>query len=455
MGQSILIVDDDVEIRKSLSGVLQDEGYDILTAGSGEEALKIVQENGVKLILLDLMLPDINGIEVLRHVKEIESDVPVIMISGQATVQAAVEAMKLGAVHFIEKPLTPPERIDYMLLTVERALEHQRLEQENVVLRSRESRRYALVGQSPAMMRLYDQIARAAPSRGRVLITGENGSGKELVARAIHRQSNRSSGPFVEVNCAAIPQELIESELFGHEKGSFTGAGRSQTGKFELANSGTIFLDEVGDMSLAAQSKVLRALEEEEIQRIGGARTIKLDVRVISATNKNLESEIGKGNFRQDLFYRLNVIPINVSPLRVRKEDIPLLVQHFVEQFCNENGKPIKQVSQEAIHALEEHDWPGNVRELRNIVERFIIMVESNTINASHVLSAIQIGQQYTHHEEPRSLKDMVEEYEKKLILAELEANNNNVSQTAKTLDVDRANLYRKLRAWGIVKSDA
>jgi two-component system nitrogen regulation response regulator NtrX len=453
MSHTVLIVDDEREIRNSLSGVLQDVGYDTLTAENGAEALKVVQEDGVKLILLDLVMPDIDGVEVLRRVKEIEPSMPVIMISGNATIETAVESTKLGAYHFIEKPLSPPV-IENMLLTIKHALEHQKLERENVILRSRESRRYTMVGQSPPMLKLHDQISKAAPSKGRVLITGENGSGKELVARAIHRQSNRSSGPFVEVNCAAIPQELIESELFGHEKGSFTGAGRRQIGKFELANSGTLFLDEVGDMSLAAQSKVLRALEEEEIQRIGGTRNFKLDVRVIAATNKDLESEIGKGQFRQDLLYRLNVIPIIVPPLRDRKEDIPLLVQHFVEQFCDENGKPIKQVSPEAISVLKSHDWPGNIRELRNIVERLIIMVESDTISATHVLSAIQIGQQQVDREGPKSLRDMVDDYEKKLILMELEVNDGNVSQTAKNLSIDRANLYRKLRAWDIVRSN-
>ena len=450
----ILIVDDDNEILGSFSSVLQDEGYETVTANNGEEALKILQENGVNLILLDLMLPDINGIELLRQIRELGLNTPVIMVSGQATVKSAVEAVKLGAYHFIEKPLAPIEMVDYMLLTVKRALDHQRLERENVALRNRESQKYAMVGQSRAMASLFEQISRAAPSKGRVLITGENGSGKELVARAIHNQSNRSSCAFVELNCAAIPQELIESELFGHEKGSFTGAARSQTGKFELANGGTLFLDEIGDMSLIAQSKVLRALEEEEIQRIGGSKIIKLDVRVIAATNKDLAEEIGKGNFRQDLFYRLNVIPINVPPLRNRKEDIPLLVQHFIEQFCRENGKPIKKVSPEAISVLEKHDWPGNVRELRNIVERLIIMVDSDTITGTHVLSAIQIGRQQIDNNGAKSLKEMMDEYEKKIVLSELETNDNNVSQTAKNLDVDRANLYRKLRAWGVVRSD-
>jgi len=453
MSDTILIVDDEKEIRNSLSGVLQDEGYDILTAGRGEEALEIIRGNVVKLILLDLVLPGINGVEVLRRVREIEPEMPVIMISGNATTEAVVQAIKLDAYDFIDKPLYPIERIEMMLVTVKRALERQQLERENVALRSRESQRHAMVGESQSMLNLYDQISKAAPSKGRVLITGENGSGKELVARAIHRQSNRSSDPFVEVNCAAIPQELIESELFGHEKGAFTGATRRQAGKFQLANGGTLFLDEVGDMSLAAQSKVLRALEEEEIQPVGGTRIIKVDVRLLAATNKELEKEIEESKFRQDLFYRLNVIPIVVPPLRYRKEDISLLVKHFITLFCSENGKPIKDISPEAISVLERHDWPGNVRELRNIVERLIIMVEATTIEAHHVLSAIQTDHQQVRREESRSLKEMVDGYEKKLIVSELEANDGNVSQTAKNLNIDRANLYRKLRAWGIVKS--
>jgi len=452
MGHTILIVDDESEIRNSLSGVLQDEEYDTLTASSGGEAIDTVRENVVSLILLDLVLPDIDGVEVLRRVKEAEQDMPVIMISGNATIEKAVQSTKLGAYDFFEKPLSQPV-IEKMLLAIKHALEHQQLARENVVLRSRESRRHTMIGQSPPMVALYDQISKAAPSKGRVLITGENGSGKELVARAIHRQSNRSSGSFVEVNCAAIPKELIESEVFGHEKGSFTGATRRQIGKLELANGGTLFLDEIGDMSLAAQSKVLRALEEEVIQRIGGTRTISLDVRVIAATNKDLEKEIGKDDFRQDLYYRLNVIPITVPPLRDRKEDIPLLVQHFIQQFCEENGKPVKQVSPEAISVLRSHNWPGNVRGLRNIVERLVIMVESDIIDAPNVFSAIQIDQQQAKHEGPKPLKDMVDEYEKKLIMVELEANEGNVSQTAKNLSVDRANLYRKLRAWEIIKS--
>jgi two-component system nitrogen regulation response regulator NtrX len=449
MSDTILIVDDEKEIRDSLSAVLQDEGYDTLTASNGEEALEIIRGNVVKLLLLDLILPGIDGVEVLRQVKETEPRMPVIMISGNVTTEAIVHAIKLDAYDFIEKS----DNVDMILLTIKRALERHQLERENVALRSRESNRYTMVGESQPMLDLYDQISKAAPSKGRVLITGENGSGKELVARAIHRQSNRSSEPFIEVNCAAIPQELIESELFGHEKGAFTGAARKQVGKFQLANSGTLFLDEVGDMSLAAQSKVLRALEEEEIQSVGGTSTTKVNVRVIAATNKELEKEIEEGKFRQDLFYRLNVIPILVPPLRHKKEDIPLLVKYFIKLFCSENGKPIKDISPEAISVLQRHDWPGNVRELRNIVERLIIMVESPRIDAHHVLSAIHTDHQQVHREDSRSLKEMVEAYEKKLVLAELDANDGNVSQSAKNLNIDRANLYRKLRAWGVVKS--
>ncbi len=455
MSHRILIVDDEKGILDQLSGILQDEGYNTLTAQTGEKALELVQEDGIDLALLDVKLPDVDGVEVLRKIKESESDISVIMISGNATIDIAVESTKLGAYDFIEKPFSPIEKVDRMLLTINQSLERQQLERENRTFRNREQRKYMMVGESKAAKQLYEQIGKAAPSKGRVLITGENGTGKELVARAIHQMSNRTSGKFVELNCAAIPQELIESELFGHEKGSFTGAGARQIGKFEQANDGTLFLDEIGDMSLTAQSKVLRAIEEGEIQRIGGTRTLKVDVRIISATNKMLEKEIEKGNFRQDLFYRLNVIPITVPPLRERKSDIPILAQHFVEQFCDENGKPIKKLSPDAISTLEDYNWPGNVRELRNIVERLIIMVDTDTIKASHVLSALHVDQVQTSlQSNSASLKDMMEEYEKKIIISELEANEGNVSQTAKKLSIDRANLYRKLHAYDILKSD-
>ena len=454
MNQAILIVDDEVEIQNSLSAILQDEGYNTLTVGNGNEALKCVQENGIDLVLLDVRLPDIDGVEVLRRLKEIEPDIPVIMISGNATIRSAVESTRLGAYDFIEKPFFPIEMVDKMLITIRQAIERHQLEQENKVYRNRELQKYTMVGQSPATLHLYEQIMKAAPSKGRVLITGENGTGKELVARAIHQQSSRSSGHFVEVNCAAIPHELIESELFGHEKGSFTGAGNRRIGKFELANNGTLFMDEIGDMSLPAQSKVLRAIEEGEIQRIGGTRTIKLDVRIIAATNKELEKEIEKNQFRQDLYYRLNVIPITVPSLRERKEDVPVLTQHFLEQFCNENGKPLKKISQSALNLLMKYEWPGNIRELRNIVERLIIMVDVDTIDTAHVLSAIHVDRHQAIELEPKSLKDMLDEYEKKIILAELDANEGNVSQTARKLNIDRANLYRKLRTYGVVKAE-
>jgi two-component system nitrogen regulation response regulator NtrX len=455
MNHNILVVDDEKGILDQLSGILQDEGYNTLTAQTGEKSLELIQENGIDLVMLDVKLPDIDGIEILRKIKDNQSDIPVIMISGNATIGLAVEATKLGAYDFIEKPFSPIEKIDRMLLTIKQAIERQQLEQENKRFKNREQRKYMMVGESKSAKQLYEQISKAAPSKGRVLITGENGTGKELVARAIHQLSNRASAKFVELNCAAIPQELIESELFGHEKGSFTGAGTRQIGKFEQANGGTLFLDEIGDMSLTAQSKVLRAIEEGEIQRIGGTRTLKVDVRIISATNKVLEKEIEKGNFRQDLFYRLNVIPITVPPLRDRKDDIPILVEHFVEQFCDENGKPLKKISPDAISVLKDYNWPGNIRELRNIVERLIIMVDSDTIKGSHVLLAINIDQsQSSNTKAPVSLKDMMDEYEKKIIIAELEANDGNVSQTARNLNIDRANLYRKLRSYDILKSD-
>lgn len=449
---NILVVDDEPEIIKCLSAILEDEGYRTFCALNGSSALKIINEESIDLVLLDLKLPDIDGIEVLRRIKDIDPNTCVVMISGNATIAKAVESTKLGAYDFIEKPFSPPEKVEAMLLTIKQALERRALEQENRFLKSREADKYELIGQSPVMLKLHEAINMAASTKARVLITGENGSGKELVARAIHRRSGRASGRFVVVNCAAIPQELVESELFGHEKGAFTNAHSRQIGKFEQANGGTLFLDEIGDMSLSTQSKVLRAIEDETIQRIGGTKPIKLDVRIISATNKALEEEIERGKFRQDLFYRLNVFPIAVPPLRERKDDIPLLANHFIKQFCRENGKPIKALSNRAIDVLKSYDWPGNVRELRNIIERLIIMVDSNVIEAHHVSETIDLAKPAMAGTS-MSLRRMLEEYEKKVILGELERNHGNISLTARNLHVDRANLYRKLRSYGVIKT--
>ncbi|MBC8229065.1 sigma-54-dependent Fis family transcriptional regulator [bacterium] len=443
---TILVVDDEPGIIAMLSGLLKDEGYAVVTADSGREALNQIKQTRVDLVMLDLRLPDLDGLEVLRRIRFDDATLPVIMMSAHGTIPTAVEATKLGAYDFIEKPFE--SAVERLLLVIEHALNEQKLKQENINLRRELSKKYEMVGESKAMEFLYKQIMKIAPSNGRVLITGETGTGKELAARAIHQNSKRSDRPFIKVNCAAIPEELIESELFGHEKGSFTGAISTQVGKFEQANRGTLFLDEVGDMSLSTQAKVLRTLQENEIQRVGGNKVIEVDVRVITATNKNLEQEINEGRFRKDLFYRLNVIPLHIPPLRERKEDIPLLVNHFIQQFCRENGKRIKSISPEAMELLKRHDWSGNVRELRNIIERMIIVAEGDEISANDVATAISVKDDIPTGEE--SLRELVEQYEKKLTLDALVRNDWNVSRTARELKTDRANLHRKLRQWNV-----
>ncbi|NOX21359.1 MAG: sigma-54-dependent Fis family transcriptional regulator, partial [Nitrospirae bacterium] len=387
MQYTVLVVDDEEGIRESLKDILEDEGYEVITASNAEEALKAVNDNAPDLVYLDIWLPDRDGIEVLEEIKGRERTMPVVMISGHGSIELAVKATKLGAYDFLEKPLS----LDRVLLTAQRAIERGNLEKNYNILKSKLSDRYQLVGQSEAIKRLKEEIEMVSKTNSRVLITGESGTGKELVARLIHELSPRNTQPFVEVNCAAIPQELIESELFGHEKGSFTGAYERKKGKFELADRGTLFLDEIGDMSLLTQAKVLRVLETQEFQRVGGSKNIKVDVRIIAATNKNLPEEVKKGNFREDLYFRLNVIPIHIPPLRERKEDIPLLVEHFLKTISAEYGRPKKEIKEEALQILMEHDWPGNVRELKNAVERLIIMTPSEVITARD-LSIYQKG---------------------------------------------------------------
>ena len=365
-GEHILIVDDERAIQKALRGVLEDEGYRVTAVGTGADALKAVADEMPDLVFLDIFMSHMDGLETLTELKRLRPEATVVMISGHGTIETAVKATRLGAYDFIEKPLS----LEKTLITMSRALEHGRLERENAVLRSRLDERAEIIGESDVMRRLREHIATAAPSTGRVLIHGENGSGKELVARAIHALSARREAPFVEVNCAAIPEELIESELFGHERGAFTGALARRRGKFETADTGTVFLDEIGDMSLKTQAKVLRALEEQAFERVGGRETLKVDVRVIAASNRDLPSLIAQGAFREDLFYRLNVIPIEVPPLRARTEDVPALVEHFIRVFCAENGKRLKTVAPGALTWFMTYEWPGNVRELRNMVER-------------------------------------------------------------------------------------
>ncbi len=445
-GEQILVVDDERSIRTSLSGILQDEGYQVVAVGSAAEALSSLQESVPDLVILDIWMPDKDGLTTLEEIKRHWPHVAVVMISGHGTIETAVRATKLGAYDFIEKPLS----LEKTLLVVERALEHTYLEREYQRLREQIEGGHEIVGDSVAIRELRRQIAIAAPTNGRVIIYGENGSGKELVARAIHSLSTRRNKPFVEVNCAAIPEDLIESELFGHEKGAFTGAIAQRRGKFEMADEGTIFLDEVGDMSLRTQAKVLRVLEEQTVERIGGKAPIRVDVRVIAASNKNLTELIAQGSFREDLFYRLNVIPIEVPPLRKRKEDIPVLVEHFVRTCSAEYGKRPKKVTGEAMAYFQIYDWPGNVRELKNMVERLVIMVPADTITPTDLLPplvpAIPVGEAGW---EP-NLRDAREAFERAFILSELRVNEWNVSKTADRLGIERSHLYRKLKSYQI-----
>lgn len=438
----VLIVDDEEGIRESLSQIIEDD-YDAVTAASGEEAVRIAKETAPDLVLLDIWMNGMDGIETLQELKQAYPDLPVIMISGHANIENAIKATRMGAYDLLEKPLS----LDKVLLTVQRALEKKSLEVENRSLRENLSKKWRLIGNSLTIKKVVDNVQMAGASNGRVLILGESGAGKELVAHLLHQNSPRHKGPFVEVNCAAIPQELIESELFGHEKGSFTGAFERKQGKFELADKGTLFLDEIGDMSLQTQAKVLRVIETQEFQRVGGSKNIKVDVRVISATNKDLAEEVKKGSFRDDLFFRLNVIPIRVPGLRERAEDIPALVDYFLDMFSSEYGQQKKEVSPEALQALQKYSWPGNIRELKNVLERLVIMTPSRTISNVDIIAA----------DSPRSdyfsltgLKEAREAFEKEFIIRKLEENSWNVSKTAELLDIERSNLHRKIKAYDI-----
>jgi two-component system nitrogen regulation response regulator NtrX len=416
--------------------------------GGGEEALRLVADDAPDLVVLDIWMPRKDGLDTLADLKRVRPEVPVIVISGHGTIETAVRATRLGAYDFIEKPLS----LEKTLVTVTRALDHGRLERENANLKARLDIRTEIIGESVVMRALREQIATAAPSSGRVLIHGENGSGKELVARAIHALSARREQPFVEVNCAAIPEELIESELFGHEKGAFTGAVARRRGKFETADGGTLFLDEIGDMSLKTQAKVLRALEEQVVERVGGREPLKVDVRVIAASNRKLETLIAQGTFREDLFYRLAVIPIEVPPLRARRDDIPLLVDHFVALFCAENGKRIKTVSGEALAYFLAYDWPGNIRELRNMVERLVIMTPGDVIGPDDLPAPLRPKDAGALGADggQRSLREARDGFERAYILAELRAHDWNMTRTAERLGIERSHLYRKIKTYGI-----
>jgi two-component system nitrogen regulation response regulator NtrX len=440
---TVLVVDDENSILETLSSIIEDEGYDVITASSGEEGLKMFLKHTPDLILLDIWMQDMDGIETLKQIRSKDKEVSIIMISGHSNIDTAVQAIKLGAYDFLEKPLS----LDKVLILINRALEKQKLEQENIALRNSISEQWKIIGKSPKIIELQDRISKAAASIGRVIIYGESGSGKELVARALHNSGNRKDKDFIEVNCAAIPQELIESELFGHEKGSFTGAFEAKKGKFELADGGTLFLDEVGDMTLTTQAKVLRIIETQEFQKVGGSKNIKVDVRIIAATNKDLEEEIQKAQFREDLYFRLNVIPIYVPSLRERKDDIPLLIEYFLQNLARQYGQKKKQVSKATLRALMEYDWPGNVRELKNTIERLMIMNPDEIIDVKEVQPIKAKKSDYSSF---NTLRDAREQFEKDFIIKKLQENGWNVSKTAENLEIERSNLHRKIKALGI-----
>jgi two-component system nitrogen regulation response regulator NtrX len=446
----VLIIDDEEAIRSSLQMIFEYEGYECILAANGPAALKIAEKESPDLVFLDIKMPQMDGMEVLKKLKGGDGSPPVVILSGHGNIKTAVEATKLGAFDFIEKP---PES-DRILLVARNALSQKKLSDENRRLKLSFDERYRMVGKSSAIEKVWDSIKRAAPTNATVLITGESGVGKELVARAIHRNSLRKDEAFVQVNCAAIPEDLIESELFGHEKGSFTGATEKQIGKFELAHKGTIFLDEVGDMSLRTQAKVLRVLQEGEVERIGSQRTINVDVRVIAATNKNLEEAIEKGDFREDLYFRLSVIPIRVAPLRERPEDVEPLVQHFVTQFSAENNFKRKSFSPAALDALRRHAWRGNARELKNTIERLLIMVEEEEIGPEHLGEVLRRpgegGGGAPSPEAAASLKDFKESAERAFLVQKLRECKWNISATATAIGTPRSNLYKKLEQYGI-----
>ena len=444
-GENILIVDDEKNILKSLSSALRHENYKIFTATTGNEALELISKENIDLIMLDVWLPDINGLDIIEKIKKISSHIVIIMMSGHSTIETAVKSTKLGAYDFLEKPIS----LDKIKITIKHALHFVTLEKENFLLRQQVETEIDFVGKSPPMLQLKESIRRAAPSLSWVLITGDNGTGKEMVAKSIHSLSNRKDKPFVKVNCAAIPEELIESELFGHEKGSFTGAVNRHLGKFEMADKGTLFLDEVGDMSLGVQAKVLRALQEQEFERVGGSKTLKVNIRVIAATNKDLAEEIRTGRFRKDLYYRLNVIPLKVPRLESRQDDIPLLAEHFISILVHQTGLNRKEIDEDAMEMLMTYSWPGNVRELKNTIERLMIMVPTDIVPTDDIAAVLPLSP-IDRGKTPRTLKEMMQEIEKDIIVKKLKFNNGNVALTARKLGLERSNLYKKLRQYDL-----
>ena len=449
---SILIVDDESSIRQSLRGVLEDEGYKTSVAESGEACLEVLRKRRFDVVLLDVWLPGMDGLETLEKIRESENAPEVIMISGHGTIETAVRATKLGAYDFLEKPLS----VDKTLILLKNAIDSKRLRLENRDLKKQLTPRSIIVGESIPMKALRQQIQLMAPTNGRVLVYGESGTGKELVAHAIHAQSLRKDEMFVEVNCAAIPEDLIETELFGHRKGSFPAATVEKEGKFQKAHGGTLFLDEIGDMSLKTQSKVLRTLEEQRVTPVGSDEAITVDARVIASTNKDLEEEISKGNFREDLFYRLNVIPFSVPPLRERQEDVPLLARHFLKELSAAYGRRPREISDDAIETLMRYSWPGNVRELRNVIERIVIMNPTTMrFDRKHLPPLVhRDGTRGTPGSEFSTLHQARAAYERDYILKKLDENHGNVSRTAEVLGLERSHLYRKMKTLGIAAKE-
>jgi two-component system nitrogen regulation response regulator NtrX len=445
---AVLVVDDEKGVQSSIQGILEDVGFDSRAVSSAEEALEVLGEREFPVVLLDVWLPGMDGLEALAQIRRLSPDTVVIMISGHGSIETAVRATKLGAFDFVEKPLS----LEKTILVVKNALHQYQLQEENRQLREQVEQKYVMIGDSVPMQALRQQIAFAAPTNGRVLICGENGTGKELVAHLLHLQSERREGSFIEMNCAAIPEELIESELFGHVKGSFTGASEDKEGKFVQADCGTLFLDEVGDMSSKTQAKVLRVLEEQRFTPVGGNASVKVDVRVIASTNKNLEREIENGNFREDLYYRLNVLPFQLPPLRDRREDISVLTAYFLDDFARRYGRKPPVLTRKAIEILETYSWPGNVRELRNIMERLVIMTPQARIDIydlpETILQRTLLVQ--TEMEQESSLQSARDRFEKDFILQKLVENKGNVARAAQALRIERSNLYRKIRQLGI-----
>lgn len=458
MGRSVLIIDDEASIRSSLSGALEDESFSVAAAGTGEEGLGLIQNNNYDAVLLDVWMPGIDGIETLKRIKKIKPGQLVIVMSGHGTIETAVKATKEDAFDFIEKPLS----LEKLLITLRNGFALSQLNEENQILRKQVMPVNQVIGKSSEIMNLREQIETVAPMNSWVLITGENGTGKELVARMVHAYSNISDKPFVAVNCAAIPENLIESELFGHEKGAFTGATEMRRGKFDQANGGTLFLDEIGDMSLPTQAKILRILQEQKFERVGGNQTIEVDVRVIAATNKDLVHEIRENRFREDLYYRLNVIPLVVPPLRERKDDIRELVKFYLNYFADELGREPKSLSEDAMVSLEYYSWPGNVRELKNTIERLTIMVKNPEISVKDLpLEVIKetkdIARPVVKADQTDttiSLKEAKHEFEKDFIIRKLEENDWNISKTAQCLGIERTNLHRKIKSYNILEKE-